>query len=440
MTTRGFRLARVTAAAGPDQWPLRVNAPTTIGRPDGAALPDVDLSPDRAVSRQHASLWQADGEWWIKDLGSRHGTQVGGHAIPANTVVRCPVGCPLGFGNALFTLLDPATHRLHGDRLVLDLHLERRLSYSLVNSKLAPRVWVNLYNWASSPMPPSTLRLSLAELAEIVVEVPALMPGEKKSLRVGAAELDPQPLLAVAEHQRLRWQAWIGEQRIDNDELECNVLPYKEWSSLAEHWTTLAAFVQPHHPDVAAMTRSATIGMPLQAGALATLQRLFVHLAEEWHLDYRKDPAPMQQASQRVRLGSDLLSDPQARKGEGTCLDIAVLLAAGLEALRLQPLLAVIDYGRSWHALVGVWNQSRRRLQTTPSETSELLADATWVDPNACTREPQQRAAFAVAMQQAQHGLATQPRLFVLDIAAARAAGVLPLPIVDTKAAAGGVA
>ncbi len=54
-----------------------------VGRSQsGAMAPDLDLSPDRTVSRPHARLWrEEDGQYWIEDLGSTHGTQINGHEI-----------------------------------------------------------------------------------------------------------------------------------------------------------------------------------------------------------------------------------------------------------------------------------------------------------------------------------------------------------------------
>lgn len=54
-----------------------------IGRSQsGAMSPDLDLAPDRTVSRPHACLWrEEDGQYWIEDLGSTHGTQINGHEI-----------------------------------------------------------------------------------------------------------------------------------------------------------------------------------------------------------------------------------------------------------------------------------------------------------------------------------------------------------------------
>src|SRR5256885_17138524 len=52
-----------------------------IGRPKADVAPDLDLSPDRMVSRPHARLWMAEGQYWIEDLNSRGGTQGNGEDL-----------------------------------------------------------------------------------------------------------------------------------------------------------------------------------------------------------------------------------------------------------------------------------------------------------------------------------------------------------------------
>ena len=52
-----------------------------IGRPSETEKPDVDLSPDNQVSRQHAILEVKSGVFWLTDAGSRSGTRVNGREI-----------------------------------------------------------------------------------------------------------------------------------------------------------------------------------------------------------------------------------------------------------------------------------------------------------------------------------------------------------------------
>lgn len=78
------RWARLTASGS--TFEIGANR-VTIGRSDEADL----VLPFDEVSRKHALIWRADGQAWIRDLGSANGTLVDG-----NTVGDRPV--PLSHG------------------------------------------------------------------------------------------------------------------------------------------------------------------------------------------------------------------------------------------------------------------------------------------------------------------------------------------------------
>ena len=57
-----------------------------IGRKSTKNIPDLDLSPDKSVSRRHAKLWLDQGKYWIEDLGSTLGVAVNGLKKPKSQV------------------------------------------------------------------------------------------------------------------------------------------------------------------------------------------------------------------------------------------------------------------------------------------------------------------------------------------------------------------
>lgn len=59
----------------------RETAQVDIGRPKEGVVVDLDLTPDEKVSRPHARIWVEDGQHWIEDLNSAHGTRVNGEEI-----------------------------------------------------------------------------------------------------------------------------------------------------------------------------------------------------------------------------------------------------------------------------------------------------------------------------------------------------------------------
>lgn len=63
-----------------------------LGRPRHGVHVDIDLTPDLRVSRPHARISVAEGQYWIEDLGSANGTQLDGQAIKGVGKVRVEPG------------------------------------------------------------------------------------------------------------------------------------------------------------------------------------------------------------------------------------------------------------------------------------------------------------------------------------------------------------
>ena len=76
-----------------------------LGRKSRKQKPDVDLNPDKSVSRRHAMIWAEDEKFWIEDLGSTLGTYVNGLRRP-----KCEVkfGDKIHMGKTMIQLM-PST-------------------------------------------------------------------------------------------------------------------------------------------------------------------------------------------------------------------------------------------------------------------------------------------------------------------------------------------
>jgi hypothetical protein len=113
---------------------------------------------------------------------------------------------------------------------------------------------------------------------------------------------------------------------------------------------------------------------------------------------------------------------------QGTCIDLALCIAACLEYFHDQPLIALLDLGDCWHALVGSWLSPKESLEPVLYARQRVMTGAVWVDPNGCTRDPEYEWPFPRAQAEAQHMLATARFLCAIDVAAARhTGGVDPL-------------
>jgi len=63
-----------------------------LGRPRHGVHVDIDLTRDLRASRPHARISIADGHYWIEDLGSANGTELGGEQIKGKGKLRLETG------------------------------------------------------------------------------------------------------------------------------------------------------------------------------------------------------------------------------------------------------------------------------------------------------------------------------------------------------------
>ena len=79
-----------------------------IGRPGLGKTLDLDLTPDRAVSRQHAKLWVESDQIYIQDMGSHRGTLVNGEEIKGLGIQRVEPGQTIVVGQTELHVSQPA--------------------------------------------------------------------------------------------------------------------------------------------------------------------------------------------------------------------------------------------------------------------------------------------------------------------------------------------
>ncbi len=78
--------------------------PVVIGRRDMGATVDLDLTPDQDVSCPHARIWEEDGQYWIADSNSEHGTTVNDEEIKAKGPRRLGPGDVIRIGETILRL------------------------------------------------------------------------------------------------------------------------------------------------------------------------------------------------------------------------------------------------------------------------------------------------------------------------------------------------
>jgi hypothetical protein len=426
----GWRLLRIHGAQPIGEWPLSLDGPCILGRPvpesDGFGL---DLTPDLRVSRTHARLWFESGRFWIEDLDSRHGTRLSGTEIRGRGAVPLPPGVEIQVGESTWILASPEWHRLRGTALYVDLEVAPRVNCSLVHSGLPVVRRVIVRNPAREVSRASALLVVCRDLAaSLSLAVDAIPPAASLEFPAPSLKFDMQLLEAQSETCYTRLEVSLDGRALQGARIPLEILPSNAWSSHPDDSLSLAAFVLPSHPLVQHLLYVACAHLPLDVGPEEVLRRLYEHFATDWHLAYRCEPVGSGPEDQRVRLPHQLLHDVERRVGEGTCLDLALLLAACLENAGIQPLIALVEAGDCQHALVGCWRRPHNGLEPLRFDSRRLLNGALWLDPTGCTRDPGLRTGYSDAAKLAESQLGSRKLVFGLDVAAARADGILPLP------------
>jgi hypothetical protein len=433
VTDDRYRLVRIDGHQPVESWPLPVERAVLLGRSDPErGAPDVDLEPDRRVSRTHARVWAERSIWLIEDLTSKRGTLVGGREIRGAGPTHLKPWTEIVVGETTLMLAPPGWRRLRGDGLVVDLELAPAVSLALAGLGLPVVSRLLAQNLSSQATTlAGRLAIGLGPFAPPVsVDVPPLGPTARLALPAPALALDRQALERQTEAVDWPLTAELNGRPLYG-EAGCRILAHNEWSYAPEHRLSLAAFVQPNHPLVAQLALDA-LRAERSAEPERLLRALYAHLAESWQLEYQLEPPHWHTASQKIRLPHQALARPERREGQGTCLDLALLFAACLEHLGLQPLVAIVDMTTWRHALVGVRLRPGAGLEPLLFETRRLLDDVVWIDPTGCTRDPDCRLGADEAVRAAIMCLDERPLLFGLDVAAARAESITPLPFAGT--------
>src|SRR5262249_6945967 len=109
---RAAQLVKLQGDQPCETWVLPPGSPVLVGRSGKKSSSlDVDLWPDRSVSRRHALIW-FDGEGWcIEDLRSTNGTVLDASNIRGQRARRLTPRTPIRFGRTVLMLTGLARER-----------------------------------------------------------------------------------------------------------------------------------------------------------------------------------------------------------------------------------------------------------------------------------------------------------------------------------------
>lgn len=433
-----------------------------VGRPGGEAAPDLPLPEhDYSASRRHARIFLKDNAVWIEDLKSRHGTYLNGEKIQGKGAVPLPAGAPIRIGESILILLAVVGDRASALRhLRAEVRCLSKINYALVHLDK-----------------PFLLELSLLNDGDVSIESVELrihLPGYARSLPVSVRSVPAKGRLVVNplpkfEFDRTRFtepeeataslEVYADGQRLDLVEPSATrILPRDAWYGLGEE-AVLACFALSQSVAVNEIVRRAATHLRFYQKEAQTFEEVIaMHpepeiviaksfyscLQEGYEIAYGREPRTYASEWQRIRFPKDVIRDL-----EGTCIDLALLMAACLENRHLFPVILILQTGvdasgcKIYHALVGCWLKERQMndmvewkgstVQGWVEEGNLLLLDSVGFARGGGGDKPFQacRKAGKEYLDKACSKRDGHRFEFVLDLCQARMSGYGPLPFGD---------
>jgi very-short-patch-repair endonuclease len=262
---------------------------------------------------------------------------------------------------------------------------------------------------------------------------------------LGDVDLRFSPTRLVNQEEREQGEIVVevrhGGATIGRDVWSLEVLAYGEWPGAGSLPEILAAFVLPNHPEAdrfLAAVRDrleASTGDPTLDGyqrrdpdRILAVARAAYEAACALGLSYVEPPASFETGGQKIRTPDRLLAT-----GMGTCLDLALFLAAVLEQAGLHPLVLLVE----GHAALGVWRIGESFVDAVVDDPARIrkrvaLDEILVLDVVGVTGRPP--LAFDEAVREGERHLTDATTfLYAVDVRTARQERIRPLALRASK-------
>lgn len=271
--------------------------------------------------------------------------------------------------------------------------------------------------------------------------LPVIQPGETVELSPVRLTVFSEYLYSLTEKMlgSITVEAFSGEELLCSVATETELLPCDQWTGAFVMPELTAAFVTPNHPKIAEITAKASrhlmkwCGDPAFTGyqtqdpnmAKKQFAALYAALQEE-NIAYTMPPASFEAAGQRVRLPHAVLEQKQ-----GTCLDLALLLAACAEAVGLHPLVVIVK----GHAFAGCWLEEETFSDCTVEDVSAITKrTAAGIDAICLAECTDYTAGKSVSFDRAEkhandHLNEIEDFRIAVDVVRCRGNGIRPIPV-----------
>ncbi len=262
----------------------------------------------------------------------------------------------------------------------------------------------------------------------------SIKPNEKVSINTEQKLLiDFDYIKGVEEQQNvdINLAVTFEKEKLLTQSYKTVALPADQWPSYTFYPELICSFITPNAPEVnTLLSKTAEILQNVAPNAMMNgyaSSREDVHkqitaiyrAITAWNISYALPPASFADSGQRIRLADNI-----AQYHIGTCLDTTLLFASVMEQAGLNPVIIL----EKQHAYVGC-HLVKRSFQTMPLDDLQQLRKYVELD-EFCVIETtlaSTGSTFADAEAAAKKRLYSEEFEFAVDVARARASGILPI-------------
>ena len=326
------------------------------------------------------------------------------------------------------------------DRIAVEVDVDVHVGYALQESGVPVVKALRILNLGSEPLTGLRVALFAEPGLSPRLELPVAEIAAHGSWRFDAVGLPISSAQLAARTASEEGALWIevsaGDDVVLRTATRLAVLAADEWPGAGSLPEILAAFVLPEHPATRERLGAAAGHATLDGYASREPTRVraacaAIHdVVRELGVTLGDEPPPEAAEARRIRPPDHIVTTKAA-----TRLDLALWFAGLLEGAGLHPLVVRLDTG----PLVGVWLEDERfvdpaidelmRLQKRLELESILLFDPASAAADSTTSFDDAVRGAAEAIAGARAGQLLQ----AIDVAAARRAGIAPLPFGATR-------
>ena len=275
---------------------------------------------------------------------------------------------------------------------------------------------------------------------EATFEIPSI--GAKKSVTIDCSNfrpsLDKLILLAEAVYSEVSVRLSNKIREIEEFKIPVNIQAWNYWEADAAYYEDLASFVMPNHEYVVELIAKGsrllkeTNPMNSMSGyEAASFENFIEQLGCIWNAITTENIKYLTQIFNGTENGQKIMTvDMIKRYRQGNCMDLSILFCSCLERLNLCPLLVFVP----GHVMVGVWLNPNEVLD------SPVCFDNKGLSKNILDKKKSKMLVFEStllrydsstineAFDSAIETIKKNKIDYVIDITAARIAGIKPLP------------